>query len=346
MPRTILLALVSAATALAADLTVGTVTTHPGQKVTGLISVPAGVDAATNLPVIVVNGAKTGPTLALVAGSHGTEYASIIALEKLAQVANPTGLSGALIIVPLVNIASFTQKIPHLNPVDKKNMNRFFPGKADGTQTDRVSWALAKQVVEKCDYLIDFHGGDLDENLSKYSYLARTGNEKLDAAARGMVLSYGLDHIILQDFRSPVPAGGPVTLTRYAADSGKPAIAVEAGHAGTTHAEDVDALVDGVRNVMRHLKMLPGTFTPVEHPLWIGRLITVSSQQDGIFYPLIGPEAYVTRGMILGFVTDYYGRTVWEAASPVTGVITYIGALPSMLKGDNVAVIGEVVDHP
>src|ERR1700732_2637776 len=69
----------------AANITVGTATAPPGQKANGSIQVPAGVDAATEIPVIVIHGAKPGPTLALVAGAHGTEYASIVALEKLAQ---------------------------------------------------------------------------------------------------------------------------------------------------------------------------------------------------------------------------------------------------------------------
>jgi predicted deacylase len=123
-----ILTLLLATAGFAADITVGTAVARSGQKATGVIQVHAGVDAATNIPVIVVNGAKPGPTLALVAGAHGTEYASIIALEQLAQGANPAGLSGALIIVPLVNVASFAQKVPHLNPTDNKNMNRFFPG--------------------------------------------------------------------------------------------------------------------------------------------------------------------------------------------------------------------------
>ena len=346
MRRSLLLTLVLTTAVFASDLTVGTAVARSGQKATGVIPVPAGVDAAANIPVIVVNGAKPGPTLALVAGAHGTEYASIIALEKLAQAANPAGLSGALIIVPLVNVASFAQKVPHLNPTDNKNMNRFFPGKADGTQTERASWALAKQVVEKCDYLIDFHGGDLDENLRRYSYWAQTGKDSLDATSRGMVLAYGLDHIILQNFKAPVPAGGAVTLTRFATDMGKPAIAVEAGHAGTTNAADVDVLVDGVRNVMRHFKMLPGTVTPVEHPIWLGRSTTLTSQYEGIFYALVGPEAYVSKGMTIGYVTDYFGNKIWDVASPVSGVIIYIGAVPSMKKGDNVAVIGEPVEQP
>ena len=350
MRHVLVLALVGCGAAAAADLTVGTATARQGQKATGWIEVPAGVDAAMRIPVIVVNGAKAGPTLALVAGAHGTEYASIVAMQKLAQLADPGELAGALVIVPLVNPASFAQKVPHLNPVDGKNMNRFFPGKADGTQTERASWALAKQVVEKCDYLIDLHGGDLDENLRRYAYWANTGKEPLDSTSRAMVLAFGLDHIIIQDYRpngpNPAPVRGATSLSRYAEEMGKPAVVAEAGHAGTTDAADIDALVQGSMNVMRHLKMLPGSAAPVEHPLWIGHITVVTSEQEGVFFPLVGPEAYVRQGMRLGYVTDYFGKRVWDAASPVAGVIIYIGAVPSMAKGGTVAYVGELAESP
>ena len=332
--------------ALAADMTVGTASARPGQKATGVLAVPAGVDAASSLAVILINGAKPGPTLALVSGSHGTEYASIIAMEKLAESIDPAQLSGAVIIVPLVNPASFAHKVPHLNPVDGKNMNRYYPGKADGTQTERVSWAIAKQVVEKSDYLLDFHGGDLDENLRRYAYWADTGNARLDTTTRGMVLAFGLDHIIIQRWRPSDPPPAAITLTRYASSIGKPAIAAEAGHAGTVEAEDVDVLVRGSLNVMRHLKMLPGSAPPVEHPLWFGPAAVLASETEGIFYPLVGPEAYVSKGMTIGYVTDYFGKRIWDAKSPVSGVILYICALPSMKKGDNVADIGSIAEDP
>jgi predicted deacylase len=121
---------------------------------------------------------------------------------------------------------------------------------------------------------------------------------------------------------------------------------VEAGYAGTTKAEDVDALVRGTLNVMRHLKMLPGVVTPVEHPLWIGRYSVVTSDRDGIFYPLVVPEAYVKQGMKIGYLTDYFGEKVWDVTAPVSGVVLYIGAVPSMKKGDNIGYIGEIVDAP
>ena len=323
----------------AATLTVGTASAPLGQRANGFLQVPGGVDPAASIPVIVINGAKAGPTLALVAGAHGTEYSSIIALERIAQQANPAEMSGAVIVLPLLNQASFAQKVPHLNPIDGKNMNRFYPGKADGTQTERISWAVSQQVIAKADYLLDFHGGDLDENMRSYAYWAQTGKSELDETSRRMVLAFGLDHIIMQDLRQP---GASVTITRYASSIGKPSVAVEAGHAGTVLAEDVDALVEGTWNVMRHLKMLPGEPRPVAQPLWFPRYSSVTSEADGIFYPLAKPEAYVTKGMVIGYVTDAFGKHVWEAMAPSNGVILYIGAVPSMKKGDTVASIGEV----
>ena len=159
----------------AVAFTVGTAAAAPGQKVSGTIEVPAGVDAATSIPVVVANGAKPGPVLALVSGAHGTEYASIIALERVIERIDPAALSGTVVIVPLVNIQSFEKKVPHVNPVDNKSMNRFYPGRMDGTQTERALYMMTKEVVDKCNYLIDLHGGDLDESLRPYSYWPLSG---------------------------------------------------------------------------------------------------------------------------------------------------------------------------
>jgi Succinylglutamate desuccinylase / Aspartoacylase family len=142
----------------AQTFTVGTAIATPEQRALGAIEVPAGRDAAPSIPVAVFRGAKPGPVLALVSGSHGTESASIIAMEKLIQSLDPAQVCGTVIILPLVNIPSFEQKVPHVNPVDGKSMNRFYPRNPADSQTERVSWQITKQVVERCDYLIDYHG--------------------------------------------------------------------------------------------------------------------------------------------------------------------------------------------
>src|SRR3989440_3852296 len=323
------------------NFTVGTAAATRGQKDTGTIEVPAGSDAALSIPVAVFHGTKPGPVLALVAGAHGTEYSSIIALEKLIALLNPAEISGTVIIVPLINIQSFEQKVPHINPVDRKSMNRFYPGKMDGTQTDRASFLITKQVVEQCDHLIDLHGGDLDESLRPYSYWTKTDNEKQDAISREMVLAFGLDHIIISTDRPKDPQASRY-LENTATTRGKPSITVEAGHAGTVEAEDVSALTAGCLNVMRYLKMWPGTATAIEQPVWIEKAVTVASEQTGIFYPLVRRGTYVEQGMKVGYVTDYLGKLMYEARAPVAGVILYICAVPSMTKGATIANVGVV----
>ncbi|MFY9609586.1 MAG: M14 family metallopeptidase [Blastocatellia bacterium] len=322
-----------------ATFSVGTATAARGQKVTGTIEVPAARDAALSIPVAVVHGARPGKVLALVSGAHGTEYASIIALERLIALLDPAEISGTVIIVPLVNIPSFEQKIAHVNPVDGKSMNRFYPGKMDGTQTERASFLITRQVVESSDHLIDLHGGDIDESLRPYSYWTKTSNEKQNAISREMVLAFGLDHIIISTERPTDPAASRY-LENTATTRGKPSITVEAGHAGTVEPEDVNALVNGCLSVLRYLKMLPGSASFIEHPVWIEKVATVASEQTGIFYPLVRRGTYVEGGMKLGYVTDYFGKTAFEARAPVAGVVLFIRAVPSMTKGETVANIG------
>jgi len=320
---------------------VGTATAAPGQKAYGTIEVPAGSDPALSIPVVVAHGAHPGPVLALVSGAHGTEYASIIALERVIARLDPAALSGTVIVVPLVNINSFEQKVPHVNPTDRKSMNRFYPGKADGSQTERASYMITKEVVDRCDYLIDLHGGDLDESLRPYSYWPLSGNPKQDAITREMVLAFGIDHIIISADRPKDPAPSRY-LDNTANTRGKPAIAVEAGYAGTAHTDDIELLANGCFNVMRYLKMLPGSVIPVQNPVWIENVQTVTSDQNGIFYPLVERGTYVAQGMKIGTVTDYTGRTTLEARAPVSGIVLYICAVPSMTKGATIANIGVV----
>ena len=175
MTSALLLALILAASQ-DTSLRVGTAVAPRGQTARGAIEVPAGSDASLTIPVVVVNGASPGPVLAIVAGSHGTECASIIAVEELIRHLDPKTTHGAVILVPLVNIPSFEQKIAHVNPTDGKSMNRFYPGKMDGTQTDRASFLITREVIEKCDHLIVQKGmtiGHITDYLGKTILVAK-----------------------------------------------------------------------------------------------------------------------------------------------------------------------------
>jgi predicted deacylase len=321
--------------------TVGTATAQRGQKSLGVLTVPPGIDAGYDMPVAVIHGARPGPVLAVVSGSHGSEYASILAVEQLITSINAADVSGTLILLPIVNVPSFEQIVPHVNPVDGKNMNRFYPGAPNGTQTERASYVITREVVERCDHLIDLHGGDLDENLRPYTYWTVTGNEKQDALSRAMAEAFGLIHIIISTDRPGDPNASRY-LENTATTRGKPSITAEAGRSGPVDPSDVAVLVRGVRNVMAHLKMTAQSASPGQRTLWIETLITVTADQGGMFHPAVERDREVTAGMKIGVVTDYLNRPLQEIAAPEAGLILFVRALPSVKRGDTIASIGVV----
>jgi predicted deacylase len=324
--------------------TVGTATAKRGATAYGVLTVPAGSDGGYDIPVAVVHGAKPGPVLAIVSGAHGTEYASIVAVEQLVDAVKPATLSGTLILVPLVNVPSFQRLVPHVNPADNKSMNSRYPGDLNGTQTDRASYVITKAVVEQCDHLIDLHGGDLDENLRPYSYWTVTGNAKQDEASRAMVLAFGLDHIIISTERPKDPAASRF-LENTASTRGKASITAEAGRSGPVAAGDVTLLVNGSMNVMRHLKMLAGTAKPVATPVWV-TVVSAAADREGRFHPAVDRDAHVVKGAKIGSVTDYLNRPLQDVLAPDSGIVMFIRAVPSLKKGDTMVSIGVVTNQP
>ena len=326
--------------------TVGTATAARGKQANGVIRVPPGSDAGYDIPVSVIHGARPGPVLAVVSGAHGTEYASILAVETLIgsnpqPAIDPAALSGTVILVPVVNVASFERLTPHVNPIDNKSMNRFYPGSATGTQTERASLAITKEVVEKCDHLIDLHGGDLDENLRPYSYWTVTGNQRQDEISKAMALAFGLDHIIISADRPKDPKASRF-LENTASTRGKPSITAEAGRSGPVDANDPQLLINGVRGVMTYLKMIAAGPKPVAAPVWIEKVVTIAAETDGVFYPTVARDAHVTAGQRIGFVRDHYFKTLADVKAPEAGTILFVRALPSLKKGDTIANVGVI----
>src|SRR6266496_3116768 len=86
---------------------VGTATATRGKKALGVLKVPAGSDGGYDMPVAVIHGARPGPVLAVASGAHGSEYASILAVQRMIETVNPADVSGTLILLPLINVPSF-----------------------------------------------------------------------------------------------------------------------------------------------------------------------------------------------------------------------------------------------
>ena len=323
-------------------LTVGSVVARHSRKVSGVITVPDGVDPGTSIPITVVSGAGDGPVLALVAGIHGSEPSPIIALQRVRAELDPAVLTGTVILVQIANPPSFTHRTIYRGPWDGKNLNRAFPGRADGTASERIAYAITTQVIDQCDCLVDMHSGDGNEALRPYAYWNASGvDEAVDARARDMALAFGLDHIVVEHDRPRDPKAS-LYCANTAHVRGKPAVTTEAGALGVPTEEMVALNVRGALRVLRHLGMLPGQREMVEQPRWIEPSAVLTSPDTGLWYPAVSPDQQVNEGALLGRLTSYFGEPIAEVRAPMDGVVLYVVASPAMGTGEPVAMVGRI----
>jgi predicted deacylase len=303
-----------------------------------ILQVPAATDGATEIPLTIIQGALPGPTLALIAGNHGYEYPPILALQRLRAAIDPAALSGAILMVHVANMPSFLGRTVYFSPVDGKNLNRVYPGRSDGTVSERIAHVITTQVIEKADYLIDLHCGDGNESLRPYVYQTITADPAMNASIARLALAFGLDHILLDRNRPTDPARSLYCSTT-AITRGKPAITIEAGFLGTTDEASVQQVVSGVLGVLRELKMLESGPPAVESPVFLDTNAVVASPATGILYPQVERGQHVTEGDVLAIITDFFGERIAEVASPLSGEVLYIVATPPITKGQPVGCV-------
>ena len=189
------------------DFTIGAMTVPPAKVAYTSLDVAAKAgDSGTTIPITVINGAAPGPVLALIAGTHGMEYVPIVALQRLRARIDEKTLKGTIILVHVANMPSFLGRTIYYSPVDGKNLNRVYPGKADGTISERIADTITREVIARATHVVDLHCGDGNESLRPYSYWITTGEPKVAQAGREMALAFGLDHIVVDKERPTDPA--------------------------------------------------------------------------------------------------------------------------------------------
>ncbi len=320
----------------------GGVTARVGEKASGFMQVPAGRDDATQIPLTIFQGAKEGKVLLIIAGVHGSEYVPVLALQNLAKKINPKELSGTVILVHVANLPSFLKRTIYYG-ADGKNLNRVFPGKADGTISERIAYVLTEQLMKRADYIIDVHCGDNNESLRPYTGFTKNAlstKEFVETSAR-MARAMGIDFIKVATGRS-MDFNMAAYSTNAAALLGKPSIAIESGELGKPHMEDVRRIDRGLLNVMRALEMLPGKVVRFKNQTFIKRDQTLRSTTTGLFYSLIVKNQRVKERQLLGYVTDYFGNRVQEVRAPFTGVVMYYTATPPVSIDEPLVNLGEI----
>ncbi len=312
-------------------ISVGTATAAPGTTARGVIPVtsrPGGGDVA--IPVIVVNGSQPGPTLWIDGAIHGDEPEGPMSILKLVNAVDAQMLRGCLVAVPVMNIGAF-ESAERGNPADTftYDMNRIYPGKANGYYTERVAWAHCQAMQPVADMEISIHSGGAHSYLSETIFYADGDRGALELA-QAMGPGWKL---ILKSF---LPKGSPPAVMH---DSGKAAITVELGGRCRTLPAEIDAVAETLcaafLNVMRHYGMIDGAAQ--YEKVWLtGKQHAVLADGAGLYIadPAIQFQSPLQKGTILARIVDLYGDEVATVTAPVDGMIFGLRSLNTVQPGD------------
>ena len=330
------------ATAAAAQpFSMGGVTAAPGAMAAGTFRIaPRDGDAGTEIPFSIIHGGTPGPVLALIAGTHGMEYAPILALQRVRREIDPASLTGTVVLVHVANMPSFLGRTIYSSPADGKNLNRVFPGTADGTLSERIAETITREVIGRATHVIDIHCGDGNESLRPYVYWITTGAKEVADASRQLALASGFDHIVVDRGRPTDPARS-VYLSNTAILRGKPALTVESGYLAATDEASIARIERAVAGWLRELKMRPQGPPPVSAPVWIEKSEVLTSAATGMFYPAVERGHSVAAGTLVGRITDFHGNVLQEVTAPFAGVVLYVLGTPPISKGEPIAFIGQ-----
>lgn len=282
------------------------------------------------VPVIEITGKEEGPTLAVVAGIHGAEYAGIEASIRLGREVSPEQLSGSLRIVPICNLPGFLGRHEVQCPIDGKNLNRVFPGSAGGSYTDHLAHLVYQNVVRGSDCVLNIHGGDIFEELVPYAGVGTTENREIDMRSRELGRVYDLPFLLETGTLPGAVAGGSSLNTAAQAD-GIPSILAESGGRGLLEEEFVLIHLKGMRNVLKWLNMIEGNIERTQQTKEMSSDFWRIAH-DGVCYPEMSPGEHVKQGQRIGVVNDWYGDLLEVLEAPYDAVIIAVVITPAARK--------------
>ena len=143
-------------------------------------------------PVGTIYGENDGPTLLVLGGMHGSEFAGIEAAIRLFNEVDPTKLKGVLKVGMMYNVPAFENNLGFLVPHDGKNPMGTFPGSRIGTYGEAMAFYFNQEVLSKCDYFVELHGGDIPESLTPFVMHLSGGDPVVDEKSRKMAEVYDI----------------------------------------------------------------------------------------------------------------------------------------------------------
>ena len=283
----------------------------------------------TTLPVVIIKGREPGKVFTILSGVHGAELAPIIATQKLLQQIEPSQLRGTLIILPITNVGAFYGYTPYINPIDKRNINRAFPGREDGTVSEKIAHFISTKIIPVSDVLLDAHSGDLNEDLLPFvCYYENKSHPNKTKKAKELSEYSGFENVISYPYTLANDQPAKFAF-KQACQAGKVALSFESGKLGYIQNKAVDRILRGYQRILDKLDMYDYQDPLGDTPYKILKSpIYIDAKVQGIFYTDYKAGDKVIKGVRLGNITNSFGTTLQEVVAPVSGIILYMKGVP------------------
>lgn len=284
-----------------------------------------------SIPIEVVNGVEPGPKLWVNAAIHGDEINGVEIVRALLDELQPDQLAGALIAVPIVNVFGLVHGSRYLP--DRRDLNRSFPGREDGSLAARLAHLFMVEIVDQCTHGIDLHTGS-NERTNLPHLRADLSDERTRAFAEALGAPIMLD--------SSAPRG---SLRSAVQRLKKPIVAFEAGESGRLEPKAVRIGLEGILRVMDYLGMRehadrPRNYTPRE----AGKKAWIRAGRAGILRLRRKAGDRVEEGDCLGTIGDAFDADLCEVCAPFDGIVLSHLNNPLVHQGDAVIHLASLKD--
>ncbi|SFL90217.1 succinylglutamate desuccinylase/aspartoacylase family protein [Marinobacter zhejiangensis] len=290
----------------------------------------AGLSSPT--PVLVINGAKPGPTLCLTGAIHGDELNGIEIVRRTVYALDPEELAGRVIGIPIVNLPGFERGSRYLP--DRRDLNRHFPGNLYGSLADRIAHSLFHKVIRHCDMLVDIHtGSQRRTNLPQLR--ANMNRPEVAAFTRGF------------DRMAVVHSTGTEGMLRTAAvNAGITAVTLEAGESLRIQEHQIKAGVNSLNSLMEKQGMISRMFVWGEpEPIYYNSF-WIRAEHGGILFSEVELGDRVSTGEVLGYVSDPITNARHPIEAPANGRVIGMAVDQVVMAGFAAYHIGAVTDMP
>ena len=317
-------------------------------KQQGFLQVPyshnLGGWANVMIPITVVSRGK-GPTVLVLGGNHGDEYQGQIAIMKLARELMPEKVTGRVILIPSLNLPA-ARAATRLSPLDGMNMNRAFPGDAEGPVTSQIAHYLRTVLFPISDIVIDIHSGGRSMEFVPCAHMHLVPDRDQRAKMFAAMLAWGTEFCFIY-----ADIAGTGLLPVEAENQGKLVITTELGGGECIPASVHRIAQSGLKNALIHVGALKGR----EQPRTAPAIITQATNRDdyllapesGIFEVALDLGAKVKKGQAVGWIhhLERPDRAPEQMFAASSGYLITMRAPCLTQQGDCVAVIAKQVSE-